>query len=140
MAIGSSILFGLVGGLAGAIIMAILIMSMFPKRPTPPAIMAEKMLGDADKKPIILFTAMAIWGIIYGVVISLAGYTSSIVLALEFAVIPWLVLNLIMLPMAGAGIFGSKRWNKIWIISLIEHAIWGVVLGFVYGLLNGVFT
>lgn len=138
--LGLSIAFGLVGGFAGALVMAVLMMLMLGKRikDAPPSIMAEKMFGDSEKRPMVLFPVMAIWGIIYGIVVSLAGFTSYIVTGLWFMLIPWTMMNIVMLPMAGAGLFGSKRWNMIWMLSLVMHVIWGVIVGLVFSFLTGI--
>lgn len=108
--LGFSIAIGLVSGLAGGLVMAIVMMFMGKRvKTSPPAIMAEKMFGDLEKKPMILFPVMSMWGIVYGIVVSVGGFTSYIATGIWFSLIPWTVLNLMMLPMAGAGIFGMKR-------------------------------
>jgi len=45
------------------------------------------------------------------------------------------VLNIVMLPMAGAGIGGTKKWNMIPVVSLVGHLVWGAVAGSVIGLI-----
>ena len=131
--VGVSILYGLVAGIISAIVLAIIMMAMKSKlKTTPPEIMAEKMFGDKKKKPVVMFGNFAIWGIIFGLVVSLGGMASTITNGLLFALVPWLVLGIIMLPMAGAGLFGSKKWGMLWIISLVMHLIWGVITVLVF--------
>jgi len=137
-AIGISILFGLIGGVVGAIILAILMMLMGSKiKASPPEIMAEMMFKDKSKKPLALFLNFGVWGIIFGIVASLAGYTAYVTNGLWFSLIPWLFLGIIMMPMAGAGVFGSKRWNMLWLVTLIMHLIWGAVTGGIFLALVG---
>ncbi len=40
------------------------------------------------------------------------------------------------MPMAGAGFFGLKMGLMAPVMTLLLHLIYGVVLGYVYGLLN----
>lgn len=136
--VGVSILYGLVGSIVGAIVVAIIMMLMRSKlKTTPPEIMAEKIFGDKKKKPIVLFMNFGIWGIIFGLVVSLGGMATSITNGLLFALVPWLVLGVIMLPMAGAGFFGSKRKGTLWILSLVMHLIWGIITVLVFNALVG---
>lgn len=127
---------GLIGGIVGAIVLAIIMTAMEGKmKAVPSAILAEKFLGSAEKKPMILFVRFAIWGLIYGVAIG-SGYASSGAMGgATFAIVPWLMLNLVMLPMAGAGLGGTKKWNMIPVLSLVLHLVWGAVAGTVIGIL-----
>lgn len=138
--LGLSIGFGLVGGLLGSLVMAVLTMMMLGKRlkDAPPSIMAEKMFGDPEKRPMVLFPIMAMWGIAYGIIVSVTGITNFFTAGLLFSLAPWLALNLMMLPMAGAGLFGMKRWSMIPVLSLVMHLIWGAVTGGVFILLVGI--
>lgn len=139
-ALGLSVAYGLVGGLIGGLVMAVLIMMMLGKRikDAPPSIMAEKMFGDSEKRPVVLFPAMTMWGAAYGVVVSVTGTANFIIAGLAFALVPWLALNMMMLPMAGAGIFGLKRWGMIPVLSLVMHLIWGLVTSGIFSLLAGI--
>lgn len=138
--LGVSIGYGLVGGIVGVIVIAILITIMEPKMDAvPPAIMAEHMFGDPDKKGMVMFPVFAIWGLIFGAVVSLAGLEGSFLTGAAFALLPWLVLGLVMLPKAGAGVFGTKVSKKIPVVSLIMHLIWGAIAGTVFSLLTGFF-
>lgn len=136
--LGIGILYGGVGGIIGAIVLAIIMNMMASKlKANPPAIMAKKMFGDEAKKPMVLFMVMTIWGVIAGIVLTNGTLAPTYTNGLLFAAIPYLVLNLMMLPMAGAGLFGTKAWNKMWMTSLVMHAIWGLIVVGVYNALVG---
>jgi hypothetical protein len=131
-----SVVNGLIGGIVGAIVLAIIMTAMEAKiKIVPPAILAEKFLGDAGKKPMVLFVRFAIWGLIYGVALGMGYARSGAVGGATFAILPWLVLNLVMLPMAGAGLGGTKKWNMMPVMSLVGHIVWGAVAGTVVGIL-----
>jgi|GEM_PF-4009704 len=127
---------GLISGIVGAIILAIIMTAMEANmKAVPPAILAEKFLGDPGKKPMVLFARFGIWGLIYGLAIGFGYAASGAVGGATFAIVPWLVLNLVMLPMAGAGLGGTKKWNMIPVMSLVMHLVWGAVAGTVIGIL-----
>ena len=131
--VGVSILYGLVAAIVAGIVVAILMMAMKSKlKVSPPEILAQKWFGNKKKKPVVMFGIFAIWGIIFGLVVSLGGMASTITNGLLFSLAPWLVLGIILLPSAGAGVFGSKKSGKLWILTLVMHLIWGVLLVLVY--------
>lgn len=45
----------------------------------------------------------------------------------------WLVMMVVMMPMAGAGLFGLKMGAMAPVATLMLHGIFGAVLGAVYG-------
>ena len=135
----AGLVYGAVGGFVASIVMAIIMTSMESKLKTsPPAIMAAKLFGDPGKKPAVLMPIMTIWGLIWAIFVVNGILSAGYVAGLLFAIIPWLVLNLIMLPTAGAGAFGVKKWNKIWMTSLVMHAVWAVVVVAVYQFLTAI--
>lgn len=46
----------------------------------------------------------------------------------------WLLMMIVMMPMAGAGFFGMKLGMMAPVMTLVLHVTYGVVLGGVYGL------
>lgn len=50
-----------------------------------------------------------------------------------FAVGAWLVMIIVMMPMAGEGPFGLKMGTMAPVATLMLHCIFGAVLGVVYG-------
>jgi hypothetical protein len=53
-----------------------------------------------------------------------------------FAVGAWLVMMIVMMPMAGAGVFGLGLSMMTPMATLVMHVVFGLVLGGVYGLLG----
>ena len=51
-----------------------------------------------------------------------------------FGIGAWLLMMIIIMPMAGAGFFGMNLGIMAPVMTLILHLIYGVVLGGVYGL------
>jgi len=52
-----------------------------------------------------------------------------------FAAGAWLLMMIVMMPMAGAGLFGLGLGMMAPVVTLVLHLVFGVVLGGVYGLL-----
>ena len=53
-----------------------------------------------------------------------------------FAVGAWLMMMIVMMPMAGVGLFGMGLGMMTPVATLVLHIVFGVVLGGVYGLLG----
>lgn len=51
-----------------------------------------------------------------------------------FSIGAWLLMMVVMMPMAGAGFFGATLGMMAPVMTLIMHLVYGVVLGGVYGL------
>ena len=54
-----------------------------------------------------------------------------------FAIGAWLLMMIVVMPMAGAGAFGLGLGVMRPIATLLLHVVFGLVLGGVYGLLGG---
>lgn len=77
------------------------------------------------------------WGVGFATVFKILPGSSSVTKGVGFAVAAWLMMMLIVMPMAGAGIFGLNMGMVAPAMTLMLHAIFGVVLGFVFGRLGG---
>jgi hypothetical protein len=53
-----------------------------------------------------------------------------------FAVAAWLMMMVVVMPMAGAGLFGLDLGTMVPVATLVLHVVFGVVLGGTYGLLG----
>lgn len=73
------------------------------------------------------------WGIgfrlLFGVLPGVMPWVKGIV----FAVGAWLLMMIVVMPMAGAGFFGMHLGLMAPVMTLVLHIIFGVVLGAVYG-------
>jgi len=80
----------------------------------------------------------ALWGLFYGVLVEQQFFfvEFTVVSGVMFAVIPWLFLMVVLLPLTGSGFFGVKISAYQWLLGLSLHVIYGVVLG----LLSAMFT
>ena len=77
-----------------------------------------------------------LWGILFALLYSRLPGGSAIGKGVVFAIGAWLLMMLVPMPMAGAGLFGMKMGMMAPVMTLILHLIWGVVLGWVFGALT----
>lgn len=78
-----------------------------------------------------------VWGILFALLIKAIPGGSATVKGLVFGTAAWVLMMVIPMPMAGAGLFGLKLGIGAPIATLILHLVYGAVLGAVYGKLTG---
>ena len=57
---------------------------------------------------------------------------NQIMKGIVFGVVAWLLMMLLVMPMAGAGMFGMSMGMMAPVMTLMLHVIFGAVLGFSY--------
>jgi len=138
-----NIFFGVVGGVAGAAAMTVVMMNLDMPL-SPPEMVASKVFGTAEPSPPqflgIHFANGTLLGGVYAGIVSLAGVSGGVSAHAAYGtiyslVMPWLVLGLVMLPMEGHGLFGREVSGKLLPMTLLLHVIFGAVLGAVFGFL-----
>jgi hypothetical protein len=89
----------------------------------------------------IFFFGGLLWSMLYGIVFEPRLKGRSWERGLKFALIPWLFSLAIFMPLVGGGVLGiGLGAGPLPILgNLILHAVWGVVLGVVYGSAESVF-
>lgn len=70
-----------------------------------------------------------VWGVAFALLVTSLPGRSGLSKGLAFSVLAWLLMMLIPMPMAGAGVFGLKLGVIAPVMTLILHLIWGAVLG-----------
>jgi len=74
-----------------------------------------------------------IWGILFAVLIERIPGQSATAKGLVFGTAAWVLMMVVIMPMAGAGLFGLHLGIGAPIATLILHWVYGAVLGAVYG-------
>jgi hypothetical protein len=96
--------------------------------------MLSGMLGVSSAIAWIVHFAIGTLG--YGITIALLARSlpsSAIVTGLILGTAGWLVMMVVLMPMAGKGLFGMNLGIMAPIMTLMLHLIFGAVLGWVYG-------
>jgi Family of unknown function (DUF6789) len=79
---------------------------------------------------------VVVWGLLFGVYDSLATRPAHWLKGIIFGVFAWLMMMLVFMPFAKAGIFGFRLGPMAAAVTLLYHLIYGAVLGTTYGLLT----
>jgi uncharacterized membrane protein YagU involved in acid resistance len=123
------------GGMAGTVAMTAL-MLVAPKMGLPP-MSAGDMLGSVMGGSVALgWMAHFVIGVAlalgYGLLFAKRLPGRGFVRGATYAVLPWLAAQLVVMPMMGAGLFGSSVLAAGG--SLMGHLVYGSILGGTYGL------
>jgi hypothetical protein len=76
------------------------------------------------------------WGLAFGAYDSLASRPAHWLKGIIFGVFAWVVMMVLFMPLAKAGLFGWKIGPMAGAVTLIYHLVYGAVLGTTYGLLS----
>lgn len=131
---------GLIAGLAATVVLSALMvmkamMGVMPELDLPK--MLATMMGS-PASPMVGWVVHFMIGIVgYGIAISLLDARlpghSSTWHGVLIAVAGWLVMMVVLMPMASAGMFGMAMGPMAPIMTLVLHLIFGAVLGWTYG-------
>lgn len=73
------------------------------------------------------------WGGGFAVLYGVIPVGSAVIKGIVFGVAAWLGMMIMVMPMAGAGLFGMNFGIMAPMMTLVLHIIFGAVLGAVYG-------
>lgn len=140
--------YGLISGLAATIVLSIF---MLIKGATGaiPHVNAIQMLTKLGAMYLALplypwigwamhfFVGVALWGLVFAATVNLLPGTAYWAKGLSFSVAAWLLMMVILLPLAGAGFFGALLGIGAPVATFVLHLIYGAVLGSTFGALAG---
>jgi hypothetical protein len=131
---------GMLAGLVATIVLSLLMVMKAMVGLMPPLdipAMLAGVMGSPDTPLIGWIVHLSIGIVVYGVAIGvldpkLPG-TSHVGHGVMLGVIGWLIMMVVLMPMAGAGLFGMNMGVMAPMMTLVLHLIFGAVLGWVYG-------
>lgn len=134
----ANIINGLVAGFAATVVLSILmvIKSMIGLLP---AMNVVAMLGAMSGTGLIggwvihFLIGTVVWGVLFALLVERIPGDSTWLKGILFGVGAWVLMMVLVLPMAGAGLFGLNLGIMAPIMTLILHVIYGAVLGAAYG-------
>ena len=102
--------------------------------------MAHDMLG-LPANPAIgwvlhFMIGTAVWGIGFALLFTVLPGNGAVLKGIVFGALAWVLMMLIPMPMAGAGLFAMKMGMMAPVMTLVLHLLWGAVLGATYGSLS----
>lgn len=129
---------GLLAGLAATVVLSVLMVlkGMIELMPAvdPPTMLAGMM--GFPSMPIVGWVIHFFVGIvIYGIAIATLGPRLDLGLPLSamlIGAVGWLIVMLVLMPLAGAGLFGMSMGAMAAVLTLLLHLIFGAALGGVY--------
>jgi hypothetical protein len=75
-----------------------------------------------------------VWGILFSLLVPHLPGSTYMRIGISFGVLAWSLMMVVVMPMAGAGLFGLNLTPMAPIATLVLHVIYGAVLGLVYGI------
>jgi hypothetical protein len=79
---------------------------------------------------------VVVWGLLFGAYDAVASRPAYWLKGLIFGVFAWLLMMVLFMPLAKAGVFGYKLGPMAAVVTLLYHLVYGAVLGTTYGLLS----
>ncbi len=132
---------GIIAGLAATVVLSMIMVAkgMMGLMPELNVIaMLSSMMSGAPVVGWVIHFAIGIlvWGLAFVAVLRILPGTSVVAKGISFGIAAWIVMMLMVMPMAGAGLFGLNMGMMAPVMTLILHVIYGAVLGFTYSKLN----
>ncbi len=128
---------GMVAGFVATLILSAL-MAMKAMMGVTPELNPIKMIADMlGASPAVgwamhFMIGTMLWGTLFAWLNPSLPGESHWLRGIVFAVGAWLVMMVVMMPMAGAGLFGSDLGMMAPVMTLMLHIVFGFVLGAVY--------
>ena len=129
----NGILFGLLGTLIMSLIMLIGMGTGTSPIPEPiPTAIAKGILGNVSQSLTLVFAIIshfgygAFWGVLLYQLVKVDGKFWH---GLGWGLMLWLIMELLVLPLLGWGVFGSAITPKIAVATLVLHLVYGSTLG-----------
>ncbi len=124
----------IVGGLVATAVMTVLMLAA-PRMGLPPMNIGA-MLGSVMGGSLVLgwmahFMIGTILAVVYAAFLATRLPGAGFVRGALYALLPWLMAELVVMPMMGAGFFGGSFGAAFG--SLMGHLVYGAVLGGIYG-------
>jgi len=107
-------------------------LGMFPAWPPTPAAVVRRLFGGGLSHPLLLVLAIGFhlaYGGFWGGTLFAITPRITVWKGIGLAIILWLIMQLAVFPFLGWGIFASRMNPKIAAAALVEHLVFGCVLG-----------
>lgn len=128
---------GMVAGFVATVVLSAL-MLMKAMMGVMPELNPVKMIADMLGTPPLVGWTMhfligtALWGTLFAWLDPTLPGENHWLKGIVFAAGAWLMMMIVMMPMAGAGFFGSHLGMMAPVMTLMLHIVFGFVLGAVY--------
>jgi hypothetical protein len=124
---------GVVATVAMSVLMVLGVMTGMSPMPRPiPAAIVAKVLGEGTPTPLLMLLAAIshlVYGGFWGAVLSAWTRPVTIGKGIGLGVFLWFIMQVVVLPFLGWGLFGSRVTLKIALATLVLHVVYGGTLG-----------
>jgi hypothetical protein len=107
-------------------------LGLFPVWPPTPAAVVKRILGSGMPHPLLIVLAIGFhlaYGGFWGGVLWAVANRIKLWKGIGLAVFLWLIMQLAVFPFLGWGVFASGLNSKIAGAALVQHLVFGTVLG-----------
>jgi hypothetical protein len=130
---------GIAAGLVATVVLSalMLVKTMMGVMPElSPIKMISDMLGATPAIGWVMhfMIGTVLWGTLFAWLSQRLPFEGHLLNGILFGIGAWLVMMIIMMPMVGAGFFGSHLGIMAPVMTLMLHVVYGFVLGGVYAL------
>lgn len=128
---------GILGGLVGTAVLSALMlmktaMGVMPQLDV--IRMLAGMMGISSAMAWgIHFMIGAIWGVLFALSFRAIPGGGPVVKGIVFGMVAWLMMMVMVMPMAGAGFFGMTMGMMAPVMTLMLHLVFGALMGLVHG-------
>ena len=129
---------GMAAGLAATVALSVIMVAKGMMGLMPELNVIAMLSAMMQSAPIVGWIAhfmvgMLAWGVGFVLVSGILPGRTSLGKGISFGIAAWVMMMLVIMPMAGAGFFGLKMRMMAPVMTLMLHVIYGAVLGSVYG-------
>ncbi|THF67989.1 MAG: hypothetical protein E8G75_13720 [Sulfitobacter sp. SK025] len=130
---------GLIAGFVATVVLSILMiakdmMGLMPELDVAAMIGAMMGASVAIGWVIHFMIGTIAWGGGFAILYSHIPGTGAVAKGIVFGIAAWLGMMVVVMPMAGAGLFGMNMGIMAPVMTLVLHVIFGAVLGAVYNM------
>ncbi len=132
---------GIVAGLAATVMLSMIMFAKGMMGLMPELNVIAMLSSMMNVTPVVgwaihFMIGMLAWGLGFVAVFSILPGATDITRGISFGVAAWFLMMLAVMPMAGAGLFGLNMGMMAPAMTLMLHAIYGAVLGLIFGRLG----
>ena len=129
---------GMAAGLAATVALSVIMVAKGMMGLMPELNVIAMLSAMMQSVPIVGWMAhfvigMFAWGVGFVLVSGILPGKSNLAKGVSFGIGAWVMMMLVIMPMAGAGFFGLKMGMMAPVMTLMLHVIYGAILGSVYG-------
>lgn len=132
---------GIVAGFAATVVLSMIMVAKGMMGLMPELNVIAMLSSMMNTTPVVgwvihLMIGMIAWGIGFAFFLNVLPGDSDLSKGISFGVAAWVLMMVVVMPMADAGLFGLNLGMMAPAMTLMLHVIYGAVLGLVFGRLG----